>query len=384
MRPLRANSWGAMIALAVLTSGSMLYLTLLPLFVDQLQQAFALSPAEAGLVTSLNAYAAVAGAIVTAPFATRLPWRRMIVIALAILALCEFVTPLAPGFPALIGLRVFHGIASGVALAISLSLLGRTELPDRAYAVLLVYQSLIAAAGLFVLPRFTAAIGPSFLFAALTAGALVGILAAIPLPDFPIKPSADTEGESRSARRWTIAGALIATYMLQAFHTFLVGHALSIGEQLGLARAIVTSGVATGVSMGVLGSILVIAIGARYGRVGPLLCVIPPVVLVGVLLLGPAASAATWFSMQIIDYFTNFFVVPILLGICAAAGDDGRSAVWGGLASMVGIATGPVAGGIVLEMTGVQILIVAACGGMVVATVIAAITASSIARRTRA
>jgi predicted MFS family arabinose efflux permease len=383
MARLRTDGWATVVALAVLASAGLLYLILLPLFVDQLQRSFGLSPAQAGLVTSVNAYAGVASAFATAPFVLRLPWRRTVVAALTVLAVCDLATPAVPQLAPLLCVRVLHGVASGIATAMTAALLGRTRLPDRAYAVLLIYQALVGTAALFVLPEVIASHGRSVLFIALAAGALAGVLAVLPLPDLPARQPELSAVGSHAAQRWTVATALAGVYLFQTFHTFLVAYALNIGDGLGLPRAITTSGVATGQSVGVLGSVAVLGIGARFGRVRPLLLIAPAIAIEALLLLGSAASAQTWYAAQTVDNLLTFFALPLLLGACAAAGRDGRTAVWGGLASKVGVATGPMLGGALLGTAGVKPLIVASCAGILAAGASAVFAARTLARRSR-
>ncbi len=70
-----------------------------------------------------------------------------------------------------------------------------------------------------------------------------------------------------------------------------------------------------------------------------------------------SGSAAVFVAANIGTAMTWAFVIPYLLGQCAAFDTTGQTATLGGFFSKMGLATGPLVGGILLNETHYELLI---------------------------
>ena len=381
-RVLDADGLLAALLLTILSTSGLYYLIILPVFVVQLQALFGLSPALSGVLVSVDGYAGVGSALLISIFIHKLRWKPLLAGALVVIATCEALTPLAGNLPELFAVRVLHGLASGTATALTASVIGRTRLPDKVYGVLLVYQAAISAGALFALPHFLSAHGPWLTFE-ITAAATAAALLLIPvIPDFA-SPNGNVR-QTRAVRglRPEVLAAVAAVYVFQVFHTSLNAYTLGIGDALGLEKVAAANGVGLGQSVGVLGALIVIVIGMRFGRVLPLSVTIPVALLEGALLLLGKHSEPNWVTAQILDGALTYYALPLLLGTCAATDPGGRAPIWGGLASKLGLATGPALGGFLIE-TSYRGLIAGGAAGMALAGAVAIYAAARLAHAHR-
>jgi hypothetical protein len=368
--------------LAILSTSGLYYLIVLPVFVPQLETHFGLSPAMAGVITSVNAYSGVFSALVTSFLIRRIPWKPAVACALCLVTLSEILTAGLSGITALIGIRIMDGLASGVATAMTASVLGRTRIPDRSYGFLLVYQAIIAGAALFVFPALVTRFGSGAMFATIGALSLGGVAILPFLSAYPVisSNSASTAGVGTKTPVIAIAAAVGGVYVFQVFHTCINAYVLGIGGALGLASGPVAHGVGIGQTTGVFGAFCVILMGMRFGRIRPLLVIIPIALSEALLLLTFGGNGPIWIVGQIIDGVLVYYSLPVLLGTCAATEPGGRAAVWGGLASKVGLATGPALGGTIILFGSYKTALVVGCVGMATAAALASFAATRLTK----
>lgn len=367
--------------LAIISTSGLYYLIILPVFVSQLQLRFHLTPVHAGMITSVNAYAGVLSAIAVSIRIRAIPWRRVLPFALLVIAACEALTPFAPSDPALLAIRAVHGIGSGIATALVASLLGRTRLPDRSYAIMLVYQALVSGAALALIPRFAATLpeGATFHLLAIATGAAIALVPLLPDTEAPV-PTGKTQAQPETLRVVVIA-AVAAVYLYQAAHTALNAYTLALGGALGLGETSAASGAGIGQTLGLSGAVVAIAMGLRFGRVMPLALIVPVALAEGLLLACARGSPLVWTTAQLVDGVLTFYALPWLLGTCAATSPGGPQAVWGGIGSKLGLASGPALGGATILAAGYGGLVAFGIAGMAIAGVLAVAAALGIARR---
>ena len=133
----------------------------------------------------------------------------------------------------------------------------------------------------------------------------------------------------------------------------------------------------------ILGAVAVILMGQRFGRVLPLLLIVPVAVLQATMLLLAGGTGWVWSATQIMDGLVTYYALPLLLGTCAATEPGGRAAVWGGLASKIGLATGPVMGGVIYSIFGFRGVIILGCVGIGLAAIFSASAAAALPVRLR-
>lgn len=356
--------------LALTATAGLFYVNIMPALVAGLVTAGGFDSRSAGFVMSANVYGAAAGALACVPFVRRLRWRPVqagLLIAMIMLDMLSILM-LTPAL--LIPLRALHGLLGGFSVGLGLSVIARTQRQDRAFGMLLCVQYGAGGLGVILIPHVQAALGPAALFLAL-AGLSALAFAALPfLPAFPV-PAARPGGASGSTgsapgTRTTLALALLALFLFQSGNMGLGAYMIGLGTSSGLEPDFVQPVVGIAAWTGALGSALVVALETRFGRVWPLtLAVLVNVAAAwtlhfsadpGLFTLANCVSAITW-SMA----------VPYLFGICAALDRSGQWASLGGFFSKLGLASGPLAGALLLRddrygmLIDMSVLVLLAC-----------------------
>lgn len=341
------DGMAARILLSFLATAGLYYVNIMPALVDGLKQGLHFSNREAGMVGSLNMYGGACGALLLALVVRRLDWRRWsgrLLLALVLLDLLSMAahTPLA-----LMGVRFIHGVIGGALVGLSFSVFARTPAPDRTFGVLLLVQAGAGGLGVMVLPLLVPLVGTAVLFAALILFSAVTLLLLQWLPDYPVRSEAADATALATLRSRPLLLSLFAVALFQAANMGLYAYLIGLGRNAGLSLDLVsgTLGVANWIAM--LGAVMVVVLSTRFGISGP---------IGGGMLLAVVGSWALLYSHVVwIWVLANVaagvawnFVIAYLLGMCARFGQRGSGAVWGGFASKVGLASGPMLGALVL------------------------------------
>jgi predicted MFS family arabinose efflux permease len=340
---LAPNGLAARVVLSLLATAGFFYVNIMPAIVQGLVDALGFTQRQAGLVGSANLYGAAVGALLAVLLVRRVPWRSgaraMLALLIALDALSVLCTSAAP----LTGVRFAHGVAAGLLVGLSYAVMARTHEPDRSFGVLLFVQFGLGGLGVLVLPALVPQYGTAVLFGVLIAFslcalALLPLLAPYPAPPAPV-PGA-REASPRAG--WPLLLTLAAIFLFQAGNMALFPYIIGVGEAAGLQRSFIMPAMAASSWIGLGGSALVVWLATRHGRLRP---------LVGAIALTALGNGALlWSHIPAVYLLANLgvgltwaFVMPYLLGMCAAFDPAGRLAALGGLASKLGLATGPLA-----------------------------------------
>jgi predicted MFS family arabinose efflux permease len=332
----------------------------MPAIVEGLQTGLHFTAAVAGRIGAANVYGAAVGALLASALVTHWPWRRAALALLIMLIGIDVASMFVSGSTALLAIRALHGTVGGCLVGFSFSVIARTAQPERTFGVLLVVQGGLGGLGVMVLPRLVPVFGTAALFAALAGFSLI-TLAMLPfLAPYP-RPAAITSGAagaaaaaaaSRAAAR-VPAGMLILAMALLSVFLFQFSNMLLFSYIIGLARHYALdplhSEIVVGVStwVGMLGSVLVVVFGTRYGRARMLTAALLLTAL-GMYVLHGSANPVIYALANAGTGITWAFVIPHLLGMCARCDTSGRAAALGGFASKMGLASGPFVGSLLL------------------------------------
>lgn len=340
----------AAVLLSFLATAGLFYVNIMAALVSGLIDGLHISEKQAGFVASANVYGAALGALISVFFVKRVPWRPVAVVLLVLLMTLDMTSTLIRSAPVLIALRFVHGSVGGMLVGTGFSVIARTRMPDRTFGMLLVVQFGMGGLGVMFLPRLVPVFGTSVLFLTLAAFSL-STLAMVPfLADYPApKAGPATPAGAPTGVVWLPLGlALLAVVLFQAGNMALAAYMIELGRFYGLKTGFISTTLGIAGWIGALGSLAVVVIGTRYGRFRPLLAALAATVLgnalfhfsaqPGVYALANAGTAMTW-----------SFAISYLLGMCAAFDPGGQTAALGGFFSKVGLATGPLCAGIVLE-----------------------------------
>lgn len=330
----------ASVLLSFLATAGLFYVNIMAALVDGLISGAGLAPKDAGLVASANVYGAALGALVAVFIIRRLPWRQTALSVLCGLIAVDLVSTLVKAPDLLIGLRFFHGLMGGLLVGVAFAVIARTKTPDRTFGMLLVVQFGLGGLGLMFLPRLVPVFGHGVLFLALAAFSAVTLAMTPFLGVYRPRP-APSPLAARAATRWVpLLLAFAAIFLFQAANMGLAAYIIGLGKAAGLELGLITSTLGAANWIGALGSMLVVAIGVRFGRFWPLAAGLA-LTLGGTWAFHFSGLPWIFLAANIGTAVTWAFVIPYLLGMCAAFDTVGQMAALGGFFSKMGLASGP-------------------------------------------
>jgi predicted MFS family arabinose efflux permease len=374
MRAVAPNGVAARMMLAFLGTAGLFYVNIMPAIVSGLIDGLGFTNREAGLVGSANMYGAAMGALTAVFLVKRLSWRRTCVSLffglIAIDALSIFVDkPMM-----MIGLRFIHGCVGGLSVGIAFSVMARTTEADKTFGYLLVVQYALGGVGIMVLPPLVPEYGTWVLFAALSSFSVVTLCMVPFLPQYPAHQHSGTQDKANGIQIRPLALTLAALFLFQAANMGLFAYIIGMGRYYGLEQAFIGNSLAAASWIGVLGSVLVIVLSTRFGRLVPLAG--------GILITALATFALHWSGLPWMYALANCavgmtwaFVIPYLLGMCAAFDKAGQMAALGGFASKMGLASGPAVAAILMTGENYTLIINVAVVGLILSIGMMAIPA---------
>jgi len=364
----------ARVLLSFLASAGLFYVNIMPALVDGLKEGLAFSNKEAGMVGSFNMYGGACGALLIAFVVKRLNWKTAAHAMLAGLIVMDLLSMLVHDPALLMATRFVHGLVGGALVGLGFSIFSRTPAPDRTFGVLLVVQTGAGGIGVMSIPLLVPVFGTPILFVALILFSLITLAMLQFLPEYPVvvpRPDAPT---ARPMRLRPLLFALASVFLFQAANMGLYAFMIGFGKKLGLDIDFISETLGVANWVGMAGAMLVVVLSTRHGIFKP--------IFIGMLLTLLGSWALLFGDIKWAWIFANFltsmtwnFVIAYLLGMCARFDLTGQTAVWGGFASKVGLATGPMIGAFALAGNQYSRLIWMALAFLLVATIVAVIPA---------
>ncbi len=250
----------AIIVAALLGEYSLL---LMPFIVTAMMQGYGLSEAVAGYLVSLQLLAMGTAAVVASYLVARIPPRRIVVIAAAMICIANVWCALGVGIGQLALARGLTGLAEGSLMAAAGALAAGVRHPHRLFSLLGFVVAAVAAAALLLTPFLFTHLGVRGIFWLLGASP-VAVLAAA--PGLPRVESRVVDTPHFSA--FAVKGAPSA---LTAFALLWIGagalwvFAERIGSAQGLSLAQIGSYLAIGQVVGIAGPVMAARFGERAG-----------------------------------------------------------------------------------------------------------------------
>ncbi|HMN54281.1 MAG TPA: MFS transporter, partial [Sphingopyxis sp.] len=261
----------AAVLLSFLATAGLFYVNIMAALVTGLSDGLGIKPASAGLIASANVYGAAVGALIAVFLVHRISWRVAATAALLGLIAGDLVSTQLVSVASLTVIRACHGMIGGLLVGIAFAVIARTRSPDRVFGMLLVVQFGIGGIGLWALPPLVPHYGTGVLFLALAAFSLA-TLAMLPfLPAYPVAVESAAAAEAPPIARRPLAATLAAIFLFQAGNMGLAAFIIGLGRSAGLSQDFIGPTLAAANWLGALGSILVVAMGARFGRAKPIL-----------------------------------------------------------------------------------------------------------------
>ncbi|MGA9795946.1 MAG: MFS transporter [Rhizomicrobium sp.] len=338
----------AAVLLSFLATAGLFYVNIMPALVSGLIDGLHFSAQQAGFVASANVYGAAFGALISVFFVRRIAWRPFAIAFLLGLITADVISVFVTQAPTLIALRFVHGTIGGMLVGTGFSVIARTRVPDRTFGMLLVVQFGLGGLGMMILPRIVPLFGTAALFGALILFSTV-TLAMLPfIAEYKQPAPAATKVSARSSVRWgPLTLALLSVLLFQAGNMALASYMIELGRAYGLGTDFISTTLGIAGWIGALGSLLVVFMGTRFGRFWPLLIALI-LTVVGNALFHFSAMATVYVAANIGTAITWAFVISYMLGLCAAFDATGQTATLGGFISKLGLATGPLLGGLLV------------------------------------
>ncbi|HTR26105.1 MAG TPA: MFS transporter [Terriglobales bacterium] len=363
----------ARVLLAFLATAGFFYVNIMPALVDGLKVGLGFTNKQAGLVGSCNVYGAAGGAFLIAFLVRRINWRTAAHLFLFSLITMDVASMFLRQPPTLMGARFLHGFFGGMLVGMSYSIFARTVAPDRTFGVLLLVQVFAGGLGVMSLPLLVQRFGTSVLFATLILLSAITLVMLQFLPDYPVKPRSSSEPRSGTGRLLLkpLLLALFAVFFFQAANMGLFAFIIGLGKSHGLNVAFVSETLGIANWLATLGALLVVVVSTRFGLFKPILGAMM-LTIAGTYVFNFSSAKWIWIAANVGTGITWNFVISHLLGMCARFDETGQTAVWGGFASKMGLASGPMFFSFIVGSGNYPLLIASAMALLALATVASA------------
>jgi MFS family permease len=258
----------ARVLLAFLATAGLFYVNIMPALVDGLIEGLGFTNREAGIVGSANMYGAAVGAFSAVFVVKHIAWRKAAIILLLGLIAIDFISMLLTSAPVLTATRFIHGCVGGLLVGIGFAVMSRTTEVDRTFGYLLTIQFGLGGLGLILLPPLVPVFGTQALFFALIAFSVTTLLMLPFISDYPAREQQASTGQRQGNRRLIIL-ALLATFLFQAANMGIFAYVIGIGRDAMLEMGFISNAIGVAAWIAILGSVLVILISTRFGRLWP-------------------------------------------------------------------------------------------------------------------
>ncbi len=356
----KSDSMLTRVLLSFLTTAGLFYVNIMPALVDGLKEALHFSNQQAGLIGSANVYGAAVGAFSVVFFVHKINWRKTAVILLAGLIAIDLISMKVSTADPLMAIRFIHGCIGGALVGIGFATIAKTAQPDRTFGMLLLVQFGFGGLGMLLIPQLVEQFGIAVLFISLILFSLVTLMMVPFIPNFDHLESKKLSGSS-----WKLLAskplflALLSIFLFQAANMGLYAFIVGLGKHYGLTIEFISVTLAWAAWVGIAGAALVIWLSTRYGLSKPLIFGISLTAL-GTWALIYSGNHTIWILANMGVGITWAFVIPYLFAICAQLDTNGQIAAMGGMASKLGLASGPVVTGMLLGDDNYQRVIIIA------------------------
>jgi predicted MFS family arabinose efflux permease len=327
------------------------FIYLVPVLLGSVVDSFTLQEGTGGIIIALEIGASSLSAIGFSAVFHRLPLRRIGVLAVLIVILCDLTSAFVHTLEVFILLRVLAAFGAGALFAIANALAARTGNPEKTYALIGLVVILAATLGFMLLTYAIQHFGPQFAFAALAALSCLGA----PFVWWMPRRLDDTQEASPNLYRLSRQKVAIAMYLGILF-LYVGQNAVwvfveRIGGSIGLPLAEISTILILNGFLALLGPFAAHRLGTRVGRVIPIL---------GAMLLQIAMILWLAYSIEQISYGASLiilslayvFVIPYMRGVMASLDLSGKLVGASTAIVTVGSALGPAMGGIILNANG--------------------------------
>ena len=343
--PVRAMDARSAVVAATLTciAGAAVFLVQ-PGYVQALVDFGRLNADQAGFVAASEMAGIALTTFATSLVSHRWRWQPLLYAATGLALLGSMGCGAVEGFGWLLVMRFVAGLGGGVLISISFTAIGETRDPDRAFGFFMMWVLLYGAIGLWIMPRWLDLVGLKGLYVAIVFVVLVGLasIRSMPIQAGGSAPAMTDSADASRGRRMLIALSFFLFFLAAGI---LWAYLSLIGTAAALRPQTVANAVALSQATGVLGAMLPGLIGARYGRLVPLMTSIGGCALASAVLRPGAIGGALGFTILVCIFnFAWNVAQPVFLAAGSAFDRTGRLVAHMVTMQMLGLALGPFMG----------------------------------------
>lgn len=315
-----------------------------PVFVEALVKWAQLTPAQAGYVQAAESLGKAVAAISLLFFVDRVAWRTVVRAALTILVVGNVLTIWVSDFSSLVTVRFICGMAPGMVVPIAYAMVGLTAKRERNFGLLLTTLLTYGAVAFSILPWLFGQFGLAGGLLFYASFALLGLTFTTAVPAGAGGAGERADASATQAHTILPSSLQLVTVLTLGFYFIGMMGAWAyfslIGSAGGVPEGSIATALATSQLFGILGGLLVVVSGDRFGRVWPV--AIGLLATVGALLLlgGSVSVFAFTMSAFAFAFFWNH-THPYLLSAISSFDSRGRLVVYATVAQMCGVAIGP-------------------------------------------
>ena len=312
----------------------------LPVLVGAMIDTLGLTPNEAGIIAAADMLGAFISVFCISFVIARVKWRVLLLGGIGVLTAADVLSGFAHSYFALLLFRVLAGLGEGALLAVANASTGETRDPDRVYALSLAGQVAFAAPVLYFLPSLLAAYGLRGVFCCLAALTFAAIFLIGHIPNGVQNRTNDT------AQKLTGKLATPSVIGLLGVLSYFItqGGVWTYLDRIGASNQLAPTSIGLALSVcsvaGLCGALIAAWLGARWGRLKPIIMAAGLTVLSLVFLRGHTTFLVFAAMTSIFNFAWNFSV-PYQFGALAEIDSSRRTVVLAGAAVFAGMTVGP-------------------------------------------
>lgn len=349
------NRWQSVFANVYLCTLPALVIIFLPMLVGGMVEHLGMTAQQAGFVATSDMLGYTIGTIASFFFIHKMNWRILALVCIAIMAAANGFSGTIGDYQTLLVVRFISGLGGGILTAVTFAAMGQMRDPDSAYGWWLVFQAAFGFVGFQYFWDISVNGGFTVLAVLLVLGAFM--IRLVPSQALVQTGEAAQLDKSLMVKAMMGVGAILLIYIgLMTEYTYLE----RIGNEAGLSPDQIGTAFSAMSIAGLIGGGLAAKLGAKFGRLIPSIlgtigCIISFYVFsidqIGFVTY--AAACCLYFGLW-------SFLLPYLVGACAAVDKSGRTLALGNAAIGAGLAFGPFIAALLIGDNGYSILAIVA------------------------
>ncbi len=344
------NNWRSILAAILLAKAAIATFSIAPFLLGSYVDYVGLSTRQASQILSVEIFSiAIANVCAALFWIHKVRCRTWAIRLLLLLIVLNIVCIYAGNFSTLLALRSVVGFTEGSLLGIGFGLLSASRRPDRSFGLMFAVSLTVGAINVKILPLYLETAGATGLFFNLALYAVAALLCSQWITRDRINdmdPHSVTTSDTAPMVGKTGFPTVALVFLLIANYVYFIGQGgiWSFLERWGLQQGLDLSGIATALSLsligGVCGGLTAAWLDIRLGRLLPLSSAI--ILAIGSILLLMYTDGFIYFVIAAFIYnFVNNFGHPYILGLASSIDKSSRLTVLSGALHTGGQATGP-------------------------------------------